>query len=99
MNSYSVEAFLDSVYVRSHSVETVRTYRGGVKRFGVISSDKRWHQVHVSGHGDGEQIKRVIEGSNAKKIIPIHTDPKNEKYHKNWHQNVESVNKNDSVKV
>ena len=28
-------------------------------RFGLITSSKKWHQVHVSGHGDGEQIKKV----------------------------------------
>ena len=51
-------------------------------KYGLISSEKQWHQVHVSGHGDGEQIKQVIDGINAKKLIPIHTDPKNEVYHK-----------------
>lgn len=66
-------------------------------RFGLITNEKQWYQVHVSGHGDGEQIRKVIEGSNAKKIIPIHTDPKNESYHKKWHNNVESVSLNDSV--
>ena len=33
MNYDSIEDFLDSVFVRSHSVETVRTYKGGVERF------------------------------------------------------------------
>ncbi len=68
-------------------------------RFGLISSDKDWNQVHVSGHGDGVQIKKVIDGSNAKKLIPIHTDPKNEAYHKKWHKNVQTVNEGDSVTV
>ncbi len=68
-------------------------------RFGLISAEKKWHQIHVSGHGDGEQIKKIIEGANAKKIIPIHTELGNEVYHRMWHQNVESVNQNDSVKI
>lgn len=68
-------------------------------RFGLISSEKHWHQIHVSGHGDGEQIKNVIDGANAKKLIPIHTEPGNEEYHKKWHKNVETVNQNDSVRV
>lgn len=68
-------------------------------RFGLITSEKKWHQVHVSGHGDGDQIKIVIENSKAKKLIPIHTEPKNEVYHKKWHPNVQSVNPQDSVKL
>lgn len=68
-------------------------------RFGLVRSEKRWHQVHVSGHGDGTQIKRVIENSNAKKLIPIHTEPKNEAYHKKWHDNVQSVNPHDSISL
>ena len=28
-------------------------------KFGLISSEKNWHQIHVSGHGDGTQIKKV----------------------------------------
>ncbi len=28
---------------------------------------------HVSCHGDGSQIKIVIDVANAKKLIPIHT--------------------------
>jgi len=63
--------------------------------FGVIKKDQDWHQIHVSGHGDGEQIKRVIEGSNSKKLIPIHTQ--HDEYHKKWHGNVLSVKQHDSV--
>jgi len=48
--------------------------------FGVLKKDENWHQIHVSGHGDGTQIKRVIESSNSKKLIPIHTQ--HEEYHK-----------------
>ena len=66
-------------------------------KFGLISSEKNWHQIHVSGHGDGTQIKKVIDGVAAKKIIPIHTDPKNEIYHKKWHNNVQSVNMHDMI--
>ena len=53
----------------------------------------------MSGHGDGTQIKRVIDGANAKKIIPIHTEPKNEVYHKKWNGNVQSVNQHDVVNL
>jgi ribonuclease J len=63
--------------------------------FGVIKKDQDWHQIHVSGHGDGEQIKRVIDGSNSKKLIPIHTQ--HDEYHKKWHKNVKSVSQHDTV--
>ena len=63
--------------------------------FGVLKRDQDWHQIHVSGHGDGTQIKRVIDGSSAKKLIPIHT--KNDLYHKKWHDNVISVNQHGVV--
>ena len=43
--------------------------------------------------------KKVIDGSNAKKIIHIHTKPKNEVYHKKWHKNVQSVNQHESVSM
>jgi ribonuclease J len=65
--------------------------------FGVITREQDWNQIHVSGHGDGLQIKRVIDGSNAKKLIPIHTV--HEEYHKKWHKNVKSVNQHESVNL
>ncbi|MDF2426252.1 MAG: hypothetical protein OPY08_07510 [Nitrosopumilus sp.] len=37
----------------------------------------------------------VIDGSNAKKIIPIHTQ--HDEYHKKWHGNVMSVKQHDTV--
>ncbi len=61
------------------------------ERFGVISKEREWNKVHVSGHGDGVQIKHVIDGANAKKLIPIHTQ--HDEYHKKWHQNVHTVSK------
>ena len=33
------------------------------EHFGVITKERDWHQIHVSGHGDGLQIKKVIEES------------------------------------
>ena len=68
-------------------------------KFGLLSGNDSWHHVHVSGHGDGEQIKHVIDGANAKKLIPIHTDPKNEVRHKELHTNVQTVNQHESVNV
>ena len=67
--------------------------------FGVINCEDSWHQVHVSGHGDGEQIKHVVEDSKSKKLIPIHTDKKNDQYHRKWHSNVTNVNQHEVVKI
>ncbi|MEX0862554.1 MBL fold metallo-hydrolase [Nitrosopumilus sp.] len=65
--------------------------------FGVLSKEQDWHQIHVSGHGDGTQIKKVIDGSNAKKLIPIHTQ--HEEYHRKWHGNVQSIEQHGLVKL
>ena len=65
--------------------------------FGVINREDNWHQVHVSGHGDGEQIKHVVENTNSKKLIPIHTVE--DSYHKKWHSNVHSVNQHDRISL
>ncbi len=65
--------------------------------FGVINRDEDWHQIHVSGHGDGEQIRHVVKDTHAKTIIPIHTQ--HDEYHKQWHDNVKSVNQHDLVSL
>jgi hypothetical protein len=49
------------------------------------------------GHGSGDQIKRIIEASAAKTIIPIDTE--HEEYHKKWHNNVVEVNLNRSIEL
>ena len=33
-----------------------------------------YEQVHASGHAPRDDLKRVMDGSNAKKIVPIHTE-------------------------
>ena len=58
--------------------------------FGVVKREQDWHKIHVSGHGDGEQIKYVVENTKAKSLIPIHTV--HDEYHKKWHKNVTTVN-------
>ena len=68
-----------------------------LQHFGLITNSRDWHQVHVSGHGDGVQIKKVIDESNAKKLIPIHTE--HEEYHKKWHSDVTSVKQHESFSV
>lgn len=65
--------------------------------FGLLNKEEEWNQIHVSGHGSGDQIKKVIEGSKSKKLIPIHTE--HEEYHKKWHPNVTSVMLNQSINL
>ena len=71
--------------------------RNWLEHFKILNKEEEWNQIHVSGHGDGEQIKHVVENSNAKTLIPIHT--KNDEHHKKWHSNVKTVNQHDSVKL
>lgn len=68
-----------------------------LQHFGLLTSKKQWNHSHVSGHGDGTQIKKVIEESKSKTLIPILTVY--EKYHKKWHSNVKTVKANSSVKL
>jgi mRNA degradation ribonuclease J1/J2 len=51
----------------------------------------------VSGHEDSTQMKKVIEGAKAKRLVPIHTEK--EKYHKMWHPNVKVVQSNSALEV
>jgi len=46
----------------------------------LLRKDLEWNHIHVSGHGSGDQIKQIIEGSNTKTLIPIHTE--HEEFHK-----------------
>jgi len=73
------------------------TIKNWFKHFGIITKTRDWNQIHVSGHADGIQIKNVIEGTDSKKLIPIHT--KHEEYHQKWHKNVQSVNPYDIVQL
>ena len=65
--------------------------------FGLITKKGQLTRSHISGHGDGNQIKRVIEGINPKQLIPIHTTK--EKYHQKWHSNVKKVRPNSILQL
>jgi len=69
--------------------------RNWFEHFGILKRDEDWHQIHVSGHGDGEQIKYIIDNSNAKTLIPIHT--KKPEFHQKWHSNVHTVNQHETI--
>ena len=65
--------------------------------FGLISNDGAWNTVHVSGHGTGDQIKKVIDGSTPKTLIPIHTE--HEDHFDPLHSNVRKVSLNEKMEV
>jgi ribonuclease J len=65
--------------------------------FGLIKKEDEWNHIHVSGHGSGDQIKKIIEESNSKTLIPIHTE--HEEYHKKWHPQVKEVQLNGSLSL
>jgi ribonuclease J len=107
-NDYALQQLIDvrplegSRYIRSQTEpfdEEMEIKEERVKKwiehFRLISSEKDWTHTHVSGHGSGDQIKKVIEGSKAKTLIPIHTE--HEEYHKKWHPQVIDVQLNDSI--
>lgn len=68
-----------------------------IAHFGLISSEEDWNHTHVSGHGSGDQIKKVIDGAEAKSLVPIHTE--HPEYHKKWHSNVVEVEANNSLEI
>ena len=63
--------------------------------FGLIRKEAEWHHIHVSGHGSGDQIKKIIDGRDSKVLVPIHTE--HEEFHKKWHNNVKEVTINSSL--
>ncbi len=45
-----------------------------LRHFGLMRSGCMLERVHVSGHGSGEQIRRVVCGAGAGYVVPIHTE-------------------------
>ncbi|MGI0014004.1 MAG: MBL fold metallo-hydrolase [Nitrososphaera sp.] len=107
-SDYQLQQLIDvrpkegSCYIRSQTEpfdDEMELKEERVKRwiihFGLFGIEKDFNHTHVSGHGSGDQIKRVIEGTKAKKLVPIHTE--HEEYHKKWHQNTNQVEMNGSI--
>lgn len=79
----NTEPFDDEMELKEERV------RNWLVHFGLLKPGDDWERYHVSGHASGDQIKAIIEGSDARKLIPIHTE--HEEFHKKWHPNVEEV--------
>ena len=94
----------NSTYIRSSTEpfdDEMELDQRRVKRwlvhFGLIKREEEWNHIHVSGHGSGDQIKKVIDESNSKTLVPIHTE--HEEYHKKWHPQVKEVLLNDCLLI
>jgi len=85
----STEPFDDEMVIDHDRV------RRWLYHFGLIHSEKSWTVSHVSGHGAQDEIKQVVEESDAKTLIPIHTV--HSEYFDKWHDNVEKVKPEGSI--
>lgn len=65
--------------------------------FGLISKNWSWNTFHVSGHGSSDQIKNIVEDTNSKTLIPIHTQHAD--FFVPMHKNVKKVNLKDTVQI
>lgn len=107
-NDFQLQELIDimpkenSSYIRSSTepfdddmrLDEVRV-KNWLAHFGLIQKERQWNHTHVSGHGSGDQIKKIIDGCKSKQLIPIHTE--HEEYHKKWHNNVTEVKLNGSI--
>ena len=91
-----------SSYVRSSTEpfnEEMRLSSERIKNwlvhFGLLKEGGKWEHFHISGHGDGPQIKSVIDGTRPKRLVPIHTE--HPEYHQKWHKKTEVVKNGDIV--
>ena len=87
----------NSAYIRSSTEpfnEETKLDQQRVKKwlshFGLLNNIDEWYKVHVSGHGSQDQLKKIVQESNSKRVIPVHTE--NEDYYSKWHNNVTTVN-------
>ena len=104
MNLIDVRPDVKSSYIRSSTEpfnDEMKLDQERIKRwlihFGLISNDGAWNTIHVSGHGTGDQIKKVIDDSSSDTIIPIHTE--HEHIFDTMHNNVRKVNLNERMEL
>lgn len=103
-NLIDVKPMEKSSYIRSSTEpfnDEMELDQDRIKRwlihFRLISNDGAWNTFHVSGHGSSDQIKKIIDDTYSKTLIPIHTEhPDN---FESMHMNVKKVNLNDTVQL
>lgn len=107
-SDYKLQQLIDirpgegSLYIRSMTEPYDRDTEAQEKRvkewvadFHLVSREEDWVRFHASGHGYEEEIKAVIQGSNSKFLIPVHTE--HEEVHKTFHPNVREVTQGASI--
>lgn len=94
----------NSRYIRSSTEpfdDEMKLDQERVKRwlvhFGLITDDGAWKTVHVSGHGSGDQIKRVIDGAGPRELVPIHTE--HEERFDALHENVRKARLGETLEI
>lgn len=85
----STEPFDDEMELDQERVKNWLTH------FGLLSSDRKWHYFHVSGHDSADQIKKIINETDSKTLIPIHTQ--HEDIFDKLHKNVRKVNLGETI--
>jgi ribonuclease J len=68
-----------------------------LSHFRLLNNVDDWYQIHVSGHGSQDQLKQIVQNTNSKRVVPVHTE--NEDYYYKWHNNVISVKINDTINL
>jgi ribonuclease J len=107
-NDYELQNLIDilpnngSSYIRSSTEpfnEEMELEEQRVRRwlihFGLITRENDWHQIHVSGHGDGGQIRQIVNESHAKEVVPVHTE--HPEYFQKWHDRIKIAELNGAV--
>jgi ribonuclease J len=104
LNLIDVRPEEKSSYIRSSTEpfnDEMKLDQERIKRwlihFGLIKNDGAWNTIHVSGHGTGDQIKKVIDGANSKTVIPIHTE--HEDHFDKLHNNVRKVRLDEKMEL
>ncbi len=76
----STEPFSDEMELDHNRI------RRWLAHFKLIASEKSWITLHVSGHGTGDQIQRVVREAGARRLVPIHTQRADR--FRYWHDDV-----------
>ena len=104
LNLIDVRPSEKSSYIRSSTEpfnDEMKLDQERIKRwlihFGLISDDGAWNTIHVSGHGTGGQIQKVIEGTSPYTLVPIHTE--HEDHFDALHSNVRKVKLDERVDI